>query len=99
MGIGMYRHQVTLTDLDPAKVIIPATWDCAISAAAGQVVDGLAAFFIRGRYHPGITLETQVTFEGRTLQVQSITDVDERHLELVLLCVEVVGRGREPVAN
>jgi Phage head-tail joining protein len=98
MGIGAYRHIVTLTDLDPAKVLDPSTWHCAIQSAATQVVDGLTAFFIRGRYHPGITLETQIGFEGRTFQVQSVTDLDERHVELSLMCVEVVARGREPVA-
>jgi hypothetical protein len=97
MGIGAYRHVVTLTDLNPAQVLDPSTWHCALQSAATQVVDGLQAFFVRGRYHPGITLETQLQFEGRTFQVQSITDVDERHVELVLMCVEVVARGREPI--
>jgi Phage head-tail joining protein len=75
------------------------TWHCQIQSAATQVVDGLTAFYIRGRYHPGITLETQMLFEGRTFQVQSITDVDERHVELALMVVEVVARGREPVTH
>jgi Phage head-tail joining protein len=97
MGIGMYRHVVTLTD--PAVVLDPVTWHCQIQSAATQVVDGLTAFYIRGRYHPGITLETQMLFEGRTFQVQSITDVDERHVELALMVVEVVARGREPVTH
>jgi hypothetical protein len=99
MGIGAYRHVVTLADLDPAVVLDPLTWHCSVQSAAGQVVDGLAAFFVRGRFHPGITLETQMVFEGRTFQVQSITDVDERHQELVLMCVEVVARGRNPVTH
>jgi hypothetical protein len=99
MGIGAYRHVVTLTDLDPVKVIDPATWHCQIQSAATQVVDGLTALFVRGRYHPGITLETQIVFEGRTFQVQSVTDVDERHVELTLMVVEVVARGREPVTH
>jgi len=90
MGIGQYRHRVTLKD--PAVVLNPVSWDCAIQSVATQVVDGLAAFFVRGRFHPGITLETQMLFEGRTFQVQSITDLDERHTELQLMCVEVVGR-------
>jgi Phage head-tail joining protein len=99
MGIGAYRHVVTLTDLDPAKVLDPSTWHCSMQSAATQVVDGMTAFFVRGRYHPGITLETQIGFEGRTFQVQSVTDVDERHVDLTLLVVEVVARGREPITN
>jgi hypothetical protein len=94
MGIGAYRHHVTLEH--PAVVLEPPDWYCAIQSAAGQVIDGQAAYFVRGRFHPGITLETRVLFEGRKLQVQSVTDVDERHQDLVLMCVEVVARGREP---
>ena len=99
MGIGSYRHVVTLADLDQAVVLDPLTWNCSVQSAAGQVIDGLASFIVRGRFHGGITLETQIDFEGRTLQVQSVTDIDERHQELVLMCVEVVARGRNPVTN
>jgi len=95
MGIGAYRHHVTLEH--PAGPLDPPEWDCAIQSAANQVTDGLAAFFVRGRYHPGIVLETRILFEGRKLQVlQSVQDVDERHVDLVLLCVEAVARGRPP---
>jgi hypothetical protein len=94
MGIGAYRHLVTVED--PAEVLQPSTWYCALQPVNTQVVDGQAAFFVRGRYHGGITLETQIVFEGRRFQVQSVTDVDEKHVELQLICVEVVGRGREP---
>lgn len=71
----------------------PDVWDCSVSSVATQVVDGLTGFYVRGRFHPGITLETQILFEERTFQVQAITDVDERHVELQLFCVEVVGRA------
>ena len=94
MGIGIYRHLVTLTH--PRVALDPRTWFCALQPAAGQVVDGQAAFFVRGPFHPGITLDTQLIHEGRTLQVQSITDEDERHVNLQLMCVEVVARGANP---
>jgi hypothetical protein len=98
MGIGQYRHRVTFQQ--PTGVLDPPTWDCSVQAAVTQVVDGLSVFFLSGRFHPGITLETQILFEGRTFQVQSITDVAERHVELQLMCVEVVGRhGSERVAH
>jgi len=93
MGIGSYRHLVTLAH--PAVVLDPATWACSLQPAA-QVSDGLAAFFIRGRFHPGIGLETQIVFEGRTFQVQSVHDLDERHKEIQVTAVEVVGRGTTP---
>jgi hypothetical protein len=94
MGIGAYRHRVTFE-----QAIDPPEWDCSLQSAATQVVEGLAAFFVRGRFHPGITLETRFIFEGRVFQVQSITDVDEKHVDLLLMAVEVVARGREPVST
>jgi hypothetical protein len=94
MGIGDYRHVVTLEH--PAVAIDPPTWYCSLQSAAAQVVDGMTAFYVRGRFHPGLTLETRLIFEGRTFQVQSISDVDERHQDVVVLAVEVVARGSQP---
>jgi head-tail adaptor len=91
MGIGAYRHRVTL--IHPAGPVLPAVWDCSLQSSATQVIDGQAGFFVRGRYHGGITTETQILFEGRTFQIQGVTDVDERHAELQLFCVEVVARA------
>ena len=92
MGIGAYRHLVTLTH--PTAVIDPPGWWCAIQPTGASVMEGQAAFVLRGRYHVGLQLETRITFEARTLQVQSVADVDERHTEMVVQAVEVVGRGR-----
>jgi Phage head-tail joining protein len=97
MGFGAYRHRVTLEH--PAGPISPAVWDCAIQPQGSQMVEGLATHWVRGRYHPGITNETRLLFEGRTLFVQSVTDVDERHLDLVLVCQEIVAGGGEPVTH
>lgn len=101
MGIGAYRHVVTLEH--PAVTLDPATWHCAIQSAALQVVDGVASYFIRGRFHPAINLETVIVMPDahgpRRFQVQSVQNVDERGQELVLLCAEVVGRGVTPQAG
>lgn len=91
MMIGAHRHLVTITH--PAKPVEPPQWYCSIETAAAQVIDGVTAHLMRGRYHPGITIETQLQVAGRRFQVQSVADVDERHVELVLLCAEVVARG------
>jgi hypothetical protein len=94
MGIGAYRHLVTLTH--PAVAIDPPTWYCSLEPATAQVADGQAAYLVKGRYHGGVTLETRLLFEGRTLQIQSVADVGERHRELVCFAVEVVARGSQP---
>lgn len=95
MGVGAYRHVVTLQQPGqaPARLDDPTIWHCSMQSAATQVIDGQAAFFLRGRFHPAITIETQLVFEGRTFQVQGVTDIDERHTEIQLFAVEVVGRA------
>ena len=90
MASGQYRHRVDLTG--PAGAPAPAVWYCALQSVGASVVDGQAAFIVRGRYHPGINLETQILHDGRVLQVQAVSDVDERHIETVLSAVEVRGR-------
>ena len=96
MAIGENRHLVTLQDVDPAVVLDPPTWYCAIQSSA-VVAGGETAYVLRGDYHPGVTLDTQIVFEGRTLQVQGIDDINQRHVDMELSCVEVVARGREPI--
>jgi hypothetical protein len=94
MGIGAFRHVVALEH--PSVVMDPPVWPCSIQSVSAQVSDGLAAFMLRGRFHPMIGLETQIVFEGRTLQVQGVTDLEERHREIQVLAVEVVARGTTP---
>jgi head-tail adaptor len=74
----------------------PATLYCSIQAATARdlerVVAGAgqttATHLIRGDYHPGITTETRLTFEGRVFEVISAQDDDERHVNLTLVCAE-----------
>lgn len=98
MGIGAYRHVVTLEH--PAVTLDPEVWHCSMQSAADQVVEGLASFYVRGRYHPAINLETVIRLDTdagpRRFQVQSVRNTDERGKELVLFCHEVVGRGVTP---
>lgn len=41
------------------------------------------------RYHSEITLDSVLTFNGRKLYVKGLQNVDERNIELRLLCEEV----------
>ena len=76
----------------------PADWDCSIEPATTRTLEAIGAgtvlaqatHIVKGRYHPGITTETRVTFEGRTLNVLSVANRDERDLETDLVCAEVV---------
>jgi len=89
-AIGATRHAVTLED--PRGPLDPVLWYCAVQTAGASVGDGIQGYRVRGRYHPGITLETRIRMGTPILQVQTRTDVDERHVELELFCAEVVGR-------
>lgn len=76
----------------------PPDWDCSIQMAASRNLEAIGAgsviaqatHLIIGRYHPGITTKTRLTFEGRSFSVIFVADRDERHIETDLVCAEVV---------
>ena len=55
---------------------------------AGTVL-ATATHLIRCRFHPGITTDSRLTFKGRTFEVQSVQNVDERDIALILICAEI----------
>jgi head-tail adaptor len=79
----------------------PPTWYCAIQAATVRdlerqvagTIQATATHLVRGVYHPQITTETRLWFEGRQLAVQSVQTVAERHVETVLVCGEIKTDG------
>ena len=42
------------------------------------------------RYTPDLTAADTLQFEGKTFDIASLTDPEERHIELLLLCKEQV---------
>ena len=76
----------------------PPDWDCSIAPASARTLESFGAgsviaqatHLLRGRYHAGITTEAVVGFEGRTLNVLFVANRDERSIETVLVCAEVV---------
>jgi head-tail adaptor len=89
-GDGGYIE--TFAPLDPAQ------WDCAIVAASTRALEALAAgtvlaqatHLVTGPYHPGITIETRLTFEGRRLNVIYVANREERNIETQCICAEVL---------
>lgn len=62
---------------------------------AAQQVNGEATVRIRMRYRPGIDRTMRVLFGGRILQLISPPiNVQERNVELQLMCVEVENSGQ-----
>lgn len=43
------------------------------------------------RYLAGITPANRLLFDGRTLEIESVRNLEERNRELVLMCKEKVG--------
>ncbi len=76
----------------------PTVWACSIQQASARTLEALGAgsvvsqatHLVRGRYHPGITTHTRLTFDGRTLSVIYVANRDARSIETDLVCAEVV---------
>lgn len=84
---------LTWAALDPSPVwaeIKPATAHDLERLAAGTVVS-TASHIVTMRYHSGVTTQTRVTFEGRTFSVVGVMNPEERNVETICLCVEIVG--------
>jgi SPP1 family predicted phage head-tail adaptor len=78
--------------LEPSTVfaaIHPASARDLERIRAGSVI-ATATHVVTMRYHPGVTTKTQLTFNGRTFNVVGLSNTDERNIELICLCVEVV---------
>lgn len=79
-------------DLNPPALnvkIAPATAADLERVAAGTVL-AKATHIVTGPYHPQVTTQTRVLYNGRQFSVTGVSDPEERHVELVLVCVEVV---------
>lgn len=57
-------------------------------AEAGTVI-AQATHRVTLPFHPQVTIQTRLRFNGRSFSVVSLTNPEERNVELVLLCVEV----------
>jgi head-tail adaptor len=91
-GAGGYTE--TWAPLNP-----PTTWANALSAAdmerqTAHTIIASGTFAITLPYHPGVTVETRVTYADpdrglRTFQVLGVRDPDEARRELILVAAEV----------
>jgi SPP1 family predicted phage head-tail adaptor len=50
-------------------------------------------YAIRLRYMPGLTPRNRILYDGRTFNIRSVVDVEERHRELVVTCTEGLNNG------
>ncbi len=80
-------------DLQPAEVyasIVPATARELGRYFAGTVL-ATASVLVTVPYHPGVTANTtRVRFGARVLRVLGFADPEERHIETIMACQELV---------
>lgn len=89
-GDGGYTH--VFTELDPSTMyaeIKPATARD-LERVVSNVVQSKASHLVTMDYHSGVTTETRVLFGARTLRVTGVQNPEERNVELVLVCEEIV---------
>jgi SPP1 family predicted phage head-tail adaptor len=104
MRAGELRHSVSLqrvTETQSESGEITETWTTLATVRAAveplegreqylaQAVHATATTRVRLRYYAGLTAKDRVLFGTRPLNILGITDPDERHRELILLCEEV----------
>lgn len=89
-GDGGFTHEYV--DLDPPTryaEIKPATVRDLERVAAGTVL-ATATQIMTMDYHAGITTQTRVLFNARQFSVVGVSNPEERNIDSVLQCVEVV---------
>ena len=89
-GVGGYTQ--TWADLSPA------TWKVQIAPAAAADLERVAAgtvltqatSIVRGHYHPGVSTQTRMLYNGKTFAITGARYVDERPPKMELAAVELV---------
>jgi len=102
---AIFRHRITIqehvTDQDEAGQPVDMWQDVATVWGAVEPLRGREYFAaqqvqaevttrIRIRYRRGIRPEMRVLYDGRLFNILSVIDPEERHVELQLMCREVV---------
>lgn len=89
-GDGGYTYGFTPADPPIVDASIQAAATRDLERVTGGTVLATATHLIRCRFHPGISVKTRLGFKGRSFEVQSVQNVDQRDIALILICAEVV---------
>lgn len=105
MRIGTLRHRITIQNKTTIKDTVgqeKETWvDLATVWASIEPLKGREYFAahavnaentikIRIRYYPGLKPTHRIKYGTRIFDIQSVINVDERNIEMILMCVEVL---------
>jgi SPP1 family predicted phage head-tail adaptor len=91
-GDGGYTSTWTDLGLPWHVSILPATARDLERIAAGTVIS-TATHIITGRYRAEVTVATRLLFAGRLFQITGVSDPEERHIETICVCVELIGQA------
>jgi SPP1 family predicted phage head-tail adaptor len=90
-GDGSFTE--TATALSPATVwasVKPATAKDLERVASGTVLS-TATHIVTMPYHAQVSTTTRIVFGTRSFNVTGVSDPEERHIETICVCVELVG--------
>lgn len=105
MNPGILRHRITIQELregqDEAGQPVQEWQDVATVWGAVEPLRGREYFAaaqvqaevttrIRIRYSKGIKPDMRVLYDGRLYNINAVIDPEERHMELQLMCREVM---------
>ena len=82
----------TWSDLVPRSLyvsIAPATAADLERVARGTVLSA-ATQIVKGPHHPQITTKTRILFGARQFEVTGVSNPEERNVETIAICVELV---------
>lgn len=76
----------------------PPTWRCRVAPASVRELERITAgtpvthatHIASGPYHPGISTNTQLHFDGRVLYVNGVATPEERRIDTIAFCEERV---------
>jgi len=89
-GDGGYTETpVALSPADVYAEIKPATARD-LERTIANAVQSNASHVVTIDYHPAVNTKTQVVFGTRVLKVTGVQNPEERNVELVLVCSEIV---------
>lgn len=106
MNPGRLRHRVTIqeyieryddfgTPLDKGWKTVSKVWASVEPISGREYVqlhntEAEITTRIKMRYLKGVKPNMQVLYDGREFDIQSVLDIEERHIEMHLMCVEKV---------
>lgn len=80
-------------DLAPPRMfaeVIAASASALERVAVGATVIAQATDVVTMPYHPQLTTKCRILYNGRTLHVVGVSNRDERSVETIAVCMEVV---------